>query len=259
MMDDPALLLASLPAWAFAAVLLLARVGAACSLLPGIGEAELPATVRLLFVCAFSVLIFPGVMPLMPAVPADVPHILLMVAAELFTGLWLGWLTRLIMMALPMAGQMVAMAIGATNVLQPDAMLGAGASALSRLFGLAAPVLILAAGLHGWTLTALAGTYRLVPPGQFLPIADTTATVVTAVGEAFALALRLAGPFLMAALLFHVSIGLVARLVPQLQIYFAAAPGQIAAGLALLAVAMLAISGTWLEVVRGSLAALPGL
>jgi flagellar biosynthetic protein FliR len=63
----------------------------------------------------------------------------------------------------------------------------------------------------------------------------------------------------MAALLFHVSIGLVARLVPQLQIYFAAAPGQIAAGLALLAVAMLAISGTWLEVVRGSLAALPGL
>lgn len=259
MLDDPAILLTSLPAWAFAAVLLLARIGAACSLLPGVGEAELPATVRILFVCAFSALIFPAVVPLMPAMPTDGPHLLLMVAAELFTGLWLGWLTRLIMLALPMAGQLVAMAIGATNVLQPDAMLGAGASALSRMFGLAAPVLILAGGLHGWSLTALAGTYRLVPPGQFLPMADSTATVVSAVGEAFALALRLAGPFLMAALLFHLSIGLVARLVPQLQTYFAAAPGQIAAGFGLLAAAMLAVSGTWLDAVQGSLAALPGL
>jgi flagellar biosynthetic protein FliR len=258
-MLDPATVLADLPAWAFAAILLIARIGTACTLLPGIGEAELPATVRVLFACAFAALVFPTVMPLMPPVPQDVPRTVLMVAAEVFNGLWLGWLARLMMLALPMAGQLVAIAIGTTNVLQPDAMLGGGASALSRMLGLAAPVLVMAAGLHALPLTALAGSYQLVPPGQFLPVAETTDAFVGAVGEAFALALRLAAPFLMAAMLFHASLGLIARLVPQLQTYFAAVPGQIAGGLALLGIAILAISNAWLDAAQHGLAAMPGL
>jgi flagellar biosynthesis protein FliR len=52
---------------------------------------------------------------------------------------------------------------------------------------------------------------------------------------------------------------LLARLVPQLQTYFAATPGQIIGGLALLGVAVLALSDTWMAPTRASLASLPGL
>ncbi len=259
MIEDPGEILTSLPFWAFAFMLLMTRIGSACMLLPGIGEAELPATVRIAFALVFAALLFPVLLPRMPQSPADIPGLALLVLAEVFTGLWLGWLARLVLLALPMAGQIMAGAIGMTNVLQPDAMLGAGASALSRLFGLAAPVIVMASGLHALPLAALVGSYELVPAGTFLPLVDTTQAIVAALGTGFALSLRLAAPFLMGAVLFHVSLGLLARLVPQLQTYFAAVPGQILGGLALLGLCTMLLSETWAQAAHAAFAAMPGL
>ncbi len=252
-------LLADLPVWAFAAIMLVARLGSACMVLPGIGEMELPAMVRAAFVVVFTGLMLPVLAPEMPAVPGDVTRLVAMIAAEVVTGLWFGWLARLITLALPMAGQIIAGSIGMTSVLQPDAMLGAGASALSRLLGLAAPLLVMLSGLHALALTALVGSYRLIHAGALFPVGDTVDAYVGALAEAFALALRLAAPFLMAAVLFHCGMGLLSRLVPSLQTYFAAAPGQILGGLLLLGVLSTAIASTWMEAAQGLFAALPGL
>ncbi len=256
---EQAALLASLPGWAFAAVLLLARVGCACMLIPGIGEMEVPMTVRAGFMLVLVALLLPVLLPELPQAPDDVARLGGMVAAEVFTGLWLGWLARLIVMSLPMAGQIIAGAIGLTNVLQPDAMLGGGASALQRLLGLSAPLLVLGSGLHAMPLAALAGSYRLVPAGTLLPAGETSAAFVGALASAFELGFRLAAPFLMAAVLFHVSLGLLGRLVPALQTYFAAQPGQILGGLLLLGLLGSAIVAVWMRAAEGSFAALPGL
>lgn len=257
-MIEPVQLLADLPFWAFAGVLLVARLGSASMMLPGIGEAELPMTIRAGFVVAFTALLLPGIAPLVPAVPDDFVRLVAMVVSEIVTGLWFGWLTRLVLLAFPMAGQAIAAAIGMTNVIQPDAFLGAGAAALSRLFGLAAPVLVLATGIYALPLHALASSYRMVAPGALLPVGDTVEVYVSAVSSSFALALRIAAPFLMAGILFHVSLGLVARLVPQLQTYFAAVPGQIVGGMLLLAALATLLTSTWLEATRTAFAELPG-
>jgi flagellar biosynthetic protein FliR len=258
-MISPAAALASLPDWAFAFMLVLARVGTACMLLPGIGEAEMPGTLRVIFAVVLSGLLLPVLSPLIPPAPSGVAELAFMLVAEIFTGLWLGWLTRLILLALPMAGQLMATAIGMSNVLQPDAMLGASAAALSRLLGLAAPLLILASGLHGLALQAVAGSYQLIKPGTFLPIGDSVAFLVDAVGQAFGLALRLAAPLLMASLLVHLSLGLAGRLVPHLQIYFAGLPAQILVGIGVFAVLAGAILNTWMDTARTVFDALPGL
>lgn len=258
-MNHGVALLADLPVWAFAAMLIVSRVGSACMLLPGIGEAEVPMTVRAGFVIVFTSLLLPVLLAQMPQAPAGLMELAGMLLAEVVTGLWLGWLARLILLALPMAGQTIATAIGLTNIFAPDAMLGAGASALSRLFGLAAPVLVLASGLHALPLGAVIGSYDLIKPGHLLPAGDTAQAYVAALGEAFGLALRLSAPFLMAAVLFHVAMGLLGRLVPQLQTYFAAAPGQILGGLLLLGLLATGISQLWLEMARGGFTSLPGL
>ena len=258
-MISPAEALASLPSWAFALLLVVCRIGTACMLLPGIGEAELPTTVRILFVVALSGLMLPVLAPILPLQPADLASLAAMLMAEIFTGLWLGWLTRLILLALPMAGQLMATAIGMSNVLQPDAMLGAGAAALSRLLGLAAPLLVLTSGLHAVMLQAVAGSYQLVAPGAFLPVGDSVEILVTAVGQAFGLALRLASPFLVAGLLFQLATGLAGRLVPHLQVYFAGLPAQIFIGVALFAVLAGALLSHWMDAARVAFDALPGL
>ena len=47
--------------------------------------------------------------------------------------------------------------------------------------------------------------------------------------------MRLASPFVLASIVWHVAIGLIARMVPRLQVYFVSLPGQIVGGLLLLA------------------------
>jgi flagellar biosynthesis protein FliR len=258
MTADDAAFLAQLPGWAFAAGLLIARVGGACMLLPGIGEMELPPTIRAGFTLALAAMLLPLAAPLMPP-PDDAWRAAAMVGAELGTGLWLGWLARLLLLALPVAGQIAAGVIGLANVLQPDPALGPQTAAISRALGLAAPVAILAAGLHALPLSALAGSYALVPAGTLLPVADTAEHAVGAVAQSFALSLRLAAPFVLAGTVWQVALGLLARLVPQLQIYFAAMPGQILGGILLLGLLGGAMLATWQSALQAGFAALPGL
>jgi flagellar biosynthetic protein FliR len=252
-------LLAQLPAWGFGLVLVFSRIGAACVMLPGIGEAELPTTVRVGFTLALTALLLPVLAPLLPALPATPWIMFAMVAAEIGTGLWLGWLARLVVLALPIAGQFIASQMGLASVIQPDPDLGPQSTVLARLFSLVAPVAVLASGLYALPLAALAGSYRLIAPGVLLPVADSTQTVLAAVGEAFALALRLAAPFVVAGLVWQCGLGLLARLVPNLQVFAAFMPAHILAGLLLLLLLAGGIVSAWQDQLHVTLALLPGL
>jgi len=251
--------LASLPAWAFAFVLVLGRIGAALTLLPGLGEASPPAMLRAGLAVGITALLLPGIMPLIPQVPADVPTVVGMIAAEVVTGMWLGWLARLMVLALPIAGQFIAFMLGVSNVLVTDPELSGQSSALEQLFSLVAPLALLVSGLYAVPLAALAGSYHVIAPGTLLPAGDGTELAVRAVGQCFALALQLASPFMLAAIVWNVVIGLVARLVPNVPVYFVALPGQILGGLALLAILGGALIATWMDATSAGFARLPGL
>ncbi len=258
-MSGTASLLAELPARAFGLVLVFSRIGAAAMMLPGIGEPELPRNVRLGFTLGCTLLLLPAVSPLLPPLPASGWAVAGMVVAEIATGLWLGWMPRLLVQTLPVAGQFVASAIGLASVLQPDPRLGPETTALSRLFSLGAPTLLFASGLYALPLAALAGSYHLVPAGALLPPADSARAATLAVAEAFSLSLRLAAPFLLAGLLWQGGLGLLARLVPNLQVFAASLPGQILLGLVLLALLGAGMFAAWHDQVRAAFSRLPGV
>ena len=249
-------LLAALPDWAFAFVLVLSRCSMAVMLLPGLGEAEPPAIVRAGVALGLVALVLPGV-----GIVAEPPGILQaagMVGAELLYGGLLGWLARMCALSLSMAGQIISYMLGLSNVVQLDLALGQS-SALMRLFALVAPLLVLTTGLWMLPVAALNGSYALVPPGHWLPMTDGMQAVIEAVSVSFGLGIRLAAPFIFATIIWQVALGLMSRLVPHLQIYFAAVPGQILGGLALLALLTGGMLSAWSETVRSSFATLPGL
>ena len=92
-----------------------------------------------------------------------------------------------------------------------------------------------------------------------LPVTDSARAVIAALGECFALGMQLAAPFVFAGVLWQVALGLMGRVIPHLQIYFAALPGQIVGGLLLLAILAVGILDVWSQSVRASLGGLPGL
>jgi flagellar biosynthetic protein FliR len=249
----------ALPILAFHGVLVLARIGGAVMLLPGLGAPEVPATIRLALVLALTALLLPVVQPGLPAMPEQVPALLRLLLLETVIGLWLGLLARLIELALAQAGQIMALMVGLASPLQTDPAIGAQGTALSRLFGLTATVLVLASGLYGLPLRALAESYVIMPPGMPLALPAQSAAVAQAVADSLSLALRLAAPLLLASVLGQFALGLMARLAPQVPVFMVAAPGQILAGLLLLALLLPVLLGTWLTEARDGFAALPRL
>jgi flagellar biosynthesis protein FliR len=119
--------------WAPAFALILARVGAAMALLPGVGEAVAPAIVRIGLALSITILLMPELQPMIPPVPAAGLSMGLMIASEVITGLWFGWVARMIVLALPTGAQLIGYFIGLSSVLQPDAELGAQSGALGKL------------------------------------------------------------------------------------------------------------------------------
>lgn len=248
----------SLLGWAPVFALVLARVGATMALLPGLGESAAPAIVRIGLALSITILLLPVAQPLTPPVPDSGLAMALMVAGEVVTGLWFGWVARMIVLALPIGAQIIAYLIGLSNVLQPDAELGAQSTALGVLFELAAPMLILVSGLYVLPLQALAGLFTLIPPGHMLPGGDGAQVALQTVGTAFALALQLASPFVVASVVWNVAVGQIARVGGRMQIYFVAMPAQILGGLALLMLTGSTIILVWRDKAESVLGLLPG-
>jgi flagellar biosynthesis protein FliR len=243
---------------AFGLVLVLARIGATLAFLPGLGEAAIPAVIKAGMVLTLTILLLPIVEPLLPPRPDSEVRLGLLVMTELANGMWFGWLARVLAMSLPLAGQFVADFAGLANVLLPNPELGPQTTAISQLYDIAVPALILSTGLYTELISALVGFYRLIPPGTVAWVPDSAATTVAVIAQSFDLALRLSAPFVLAAIAWHVAIGLIARLVPRLQIFFVALPGQIGLGLLLLAAVAAPTIGAWIEAMHAGFGRLPG-
>jgi len=256
---DPAALPELLPAWTFGFLLVLCRVGAAVLVLPGFGEAEVPVTVKAAIALAFAAIIWPAVAPSLPPPPGDAARAVRLVVTECLAGLWIGGLARVIVLALPVAAQIVGFLLGLSSAVLFDPAFGATGTALSRLLGLGAIVLLFATGLHALPLAALAGSYALIPPGAPVAADAAAEAMVKAAAASFALAFQLSGPFVLAGIVFQLALGVMSRIVPQMQVYFVAMPAQIIGGLALMGLLAGVMLGAWTEATRALLAELPGL
>ena len=256
-MDSLPAFLKALPDHLFGLTLLFCRISAAVMLVPGWGETESPRMVRAGLAVSFTLLLYPTLAAQMPA-QAGIAKDIGMIAAELAVGGLLGWLARLVALALPLAGQFISIQLGLSSVLQPDPELGAQSALLGQMFSRALPALVLATGLYRLPLAALAGSYDVLPAGSFYSAGDALALAVRSLGDFWALAVRLSAPFLFAGLLWSGALGLISRLVPKVQIFAISAPGQILGGLTLFAMLASAMLRVWGDSVGTVWAALPG-
>jgi len=252
-------LLAALPLLAFKAVMILARIGAAVMVMPGLGEAEVPAPVRLGIGLSLTLLLFPVLGPGLPGPPDAVGEAARLLVIEILVGLWLGGLARCVMVAMTMAGQAIALLLGLAQALVPDPQIGGQGTAPARLLSLVAAVLVLGSGLYAIPLRALVDSYDLLPAGAAFPAGAGAEAMAAALAESLALALRLAAPFVLAGVVINVALGLLTRIAPQVQVYFLAVPGQVLAGIALLALIMPALLGTFAEAARDAFLTVPDL
>ncbi len=235
------------------------RVALALMLMPGLGETSVPAIARIGISGGIALALTPVVVP-----PDQASHVrdldlIPTILSEAVTGIWFGWLTRLIAQVLPTAGQYIAYMIGLSNVLQQGVDLGPQSSAIGSLFNNVAPLLFLSSGLYMVPLHALVGLFGLIPVGHILPSADSAEASVEATGALIRLSLQLASPFIVMTVLWHVFVGQLSRLGGRMQIYFVSFSGQILLGLLLFMLSIGPILVSWDQMADHFLHQMPGM
>jgi flagellar biosynthetic protein FliR len=143
-------------------------------------------------------------------------------------------MARLIMSALETAGYLIAAQSGLAFAQTFDPGQGTQGAMVSTFLSLIGALLVFESGLHHLALGAISGSYILLPPGNALPAGDMAELALTMVSGAFALGLQLAAPFLVFGLIIYAALGVLSRLMPQLQVFFLAMPVNILSGFVIL-------------------------
>lgn len=219
------------------------RVGAVMALMPGFGEQVIPQRVRLVVALAFAAVIAPAV-PAATLSPAAL-------GAEVLSGLLIGIGLRLFVLGLQTGA---AIAAQATSLAQ---LLGGGGEpqpALGHLLTYAALALAMAADLHLRVAELLILSYDALPAGRLPAPSDMADWGVAQVARAFVMAFSLAAPFVVAALVYNIALGVINRAMPQLMVSFIGAPALTLGGLALIAVTVPLMLAIWLAAFNGYLA-----
>lgn len=223
-----------LPQTAFIFILVFSRVAAMLMLMPALGEVTIPSQVRLLLALVLSFVMMPLVAEQYGAIPDTVPALAFMVISEIAVGLFIGAAARLIMSALHVAGNIMAMQMSLAFAQNIDPTQGQQGVLIGNFLSLLAVTLIFATDLDHLLIAAMRDSYEIFKPGQMIPVGDFSQMAVKMVSGAFQLGVQLAAPFLVFGLVFYLGIGILSRLMPQMQIFFIAMPANIAAGFLLL-------------------------
>lgn len=217
--------------------LLFARIGTIFLFLPTLGERFVNSRSRIMFSWAVVFLLAPVLTPKLPPVPHEGTESLLLLGREAFIGAFLGLMARGFFLTLEIMSTTIAFMISLSNAFAFNPQINPG-SVIGSLLGMIVLVLIFATNLHHLMLKSVVESYTVFDPKLGLPLEGMTESFTQMVAHSFTLGIQLATPFIAAALMFYTGIGLVARLIPQIQIFFVALPLQLMLGLLMTAMAL---------------------
>lgn len=236
-----------LPALAATFILVFARIGTMVMLLPGLGEMSMPVRVRLSIALALAAMFLPLHRAAYTVDLRELGPVLLMLGHEIIIGAILGLTARLSISALQVAGAVIAQQMGLGFVTAVDPSMGQQNVIVANFLTMLGVTLIFATDLHYLVIAALNDSYRLFAPGASILVGDVAALMTKTVAGAFKVGIQLAAPFLVFGLLFNLGLGVLSRLMPQMQVFFIGLPLSILLGFLILIAVVGAMMGTFLD------------
>lgn len=213
----------------FALVLL--RVSVLLLLAPIFGSALLPPQVKIALALVTALMLTPVVQIDVSAFPDTVFGYAPLVLNEVLVGLIVSLLIRLIFEGVKYAGQFIGFQMGfaIANVIDPQS--GAQTSVLAQFAYILALLAFLGINGHHIVIRALNESFQSAPPG-FVVVNPTAFTaVIDATAQLFIIAIKIGGPALVVLFCAKVCMGIISKVVPQMNVLFVGMPLYIIIGL----------------------------
>jgi flagellar biosynthetic protein FliR len=240
-----------LPALGAAFMLVFARIGAMVMLLPGFGEGFIPVRVKLAIALLLTLIILPLHRAAYHVDMQSVAPLAVLLVHEIIIGVVLGATARVTLAALHVAGSIIAQQLGLGFVTSVDPTQGQQGALMGNFLTLLGIALLFATDTHYLVIAALNDSYKIFSPGELMPSGDVAALATRAFAGAFKIGLQLSAPFLVFGLVFNIGLGVLARLMPQMQVYFVGVPLSILIGFMIFAAVLASMMGTYMDYLVG--------
>lgn len=223
------------------------RVGGVFFALPIFGDAPTPVRVRILLSVAVTLCLLPMVPTNWLRDPnPEFMALCLLLIRELFIGVVIGYLSRLVFDGFIMAANVVGyqMGFGTSNLFLPDAAMSLdGFAAFHRILVM---LIFLSLSLHHIFVQAIVDTFYFIPAGGAVLNGGLLKTLITLSGKVLSVAVQLSAPIIVALLFSMAALGLLARAVPQLNVFTVSFPVNFFLGL-LVYIATLPFLPSWMR------------
>jgi flagellar biosynthetic protein FliR len=247
---------AFLPALAAAFLLVFARIGTMLMLLPGLGEQNISSRMRLTAALVLAAVLLPLHRSAYHVDTSALAPVIVLLVEEILIGAMLGLTARLTISALEVAGAVIAQQLGLGFVTAVDPTQGEQGAIVGNFLTMLGITLVFATDMHHLVIAALNDSYTLFAPGEVPAVGDAAALITRIVAGAFRIGIQLSAPFLVFGLMFNIGLGVLSRLMPQMQVFFVALPLSILLGLMFLVLVLGAMMGVFLDYAGGVLATL---
>lgn len=222
----------------FVFLMIFVRAGLILTFFPLIGEGFLPLRVRIFLGVLVAIVLTP-VAPIdagmFPSSPGGYVSFL---AMESLIGFGVGLIGRILFAIVQFSGQIAGeqMGFGLVNAIDPTG--SHQISVVAEMQYLLAVMIFLTAGLHHVLFRVLANSFEILPPGGAMLTAGATEFIMHLGTLLFDLALRFAMPVIIVIFAINVSLGLIARGVPQVNVFLESFPLRIISGVSLVMVTL---------------------
>jgi flagellar biosynthetic protein FliR len=218
----------------FNIMLVFTRIGFILMLVPGFGAAYVNPQVRLVVAMGLSIIIAPVVAPGLPPEPESSAMLVLLLVSEVLIGTYIALLVLLIQAALHLGGTSIGFASGLMNAQAFDPTTAQSGALVLQFLTLLALVLMFALDLHHLMIRALVESYVLFPPGVLPPMGDFVEFGTRTLVESWHIGWQLSAPMVLFTIIFYTAMGLMARLMPQFNVFFVSLPLKVLLGMGIL-------------------------
>lgn len=218
-------------------ILVLLRVSSIVVTIPVMSDKSVPARFKAALALIITLIIFPVVLPkISPTENFGALIFMLRMIGEVMIGLIIGFVARLIFICIQIAGDIIGFQMGLSIVNVIDPMTSAHVSIIAELFNLIAMLVFLTVNAHHFFFSAIVQSYSIVNPMTFDFSGQLMQFIFDFTKEAFVIALKIGAPIIAVMLFTSVGLGLVARTVPQINVFIIGLPLQVAIGLIFLGI-----------------------
>lgn len=228
---------AQLSAWLAAFLWPLVRIGALIASSPVFGNPSFPRQAKIGLAVAMTLVIAPTLGD-MPQVEPGSAAGLMILAQQVVIGVAMGLTVRVVFVAVEMAGNLIGLQMGLGFATFFDPVNSAQVPVVAQFLGLLFTLAFLSLNGHLLMIEVLADSFRTFPFSAQPPSAQAWRMVADWGGEIFRSGLLLALPLIAALLIANLSIGIMTRAAPQLNIFAVGFPITLAAGFIVLFVTL---------------------